>query len=243
MILEGTYTREGKGRYDLERLRELQRKIASRVIIEDSFKIPVRAVTGFDLAYLDDEAVAAAVTMDYRSHRVIEEKTLVWNVSFPYVPTFLCFREGPPIIRLMERLKVNPDVLIVNAHGVAHPLFCGCASYVGVLVDKPTIGVAGSMLCGDYCGKPREVGEWVPLTYEGRTVGAVLLSKRNCKPIFVSVGHKISLGSAIEIVKRLLLSHRFPEPLRLAHVLANKVKRSLKLEARVECRRYPTDLE
>jgi len=170
--------------------------------------------------------------MDYRSLRVIEKRTLVRSVSFPYISTFLCFREGPPIIRLIGKLRVDPDVLMVNAHGVAHPLFCGCASYVGVLVDKPTIGVAGSKLCGDYNGKPRKVGEWVPLTYEEATVGAVLLSKRKCKPIFVSVGHRISLGSAVKVVTRFLVSHRFPEPLRLAHVLANEVKQSLKLEAK-----------
>ena len=222
------YTKEETKSYGLEKLRELQRKIAARVVTEDSIRKPLRTVAGLDLAYLNGEAVAAAVTMDYDTLRVIEEKTLVRKVSFPYISTFLCFREGPPIIRLMGELKVDPDVLMINAHGVAHPLFCGCASYVGVLLDKPTIGVAGSKLCGEYEGEPEKVGEWIPLTYEGEIVGAVLLSKRHCKPIFVSVGHKIGLNSAVEIVKHFLVSHRFPEPLRLAHVLANKVKRSLK---------------
>jgi len=214
--------------YDLKELRNVQRKIASRVIIEDLFKEPVQAITGFDVAYLNDEAFAAAVSMDYRTYKVIEEKTLAQCVSFPYIPTFLSFREGPLIIKLANKLKIEPNSLLINAHGIAHPVFCGCASYVGVSINKPTIGVAGSRLCGDYDTEPRKEGERVPLIYDERTVGAVLSSKQSSKPIFVSVGHMMTLESAVKIVKHFLTGHRFPEPLRLAHVLANRVRRKKK---------------
>ncbi|MFQ6095136.1 MAG: endonuclease V [Candidatus Bathyarchaeia archaeon] len=229
MIPEFHNQRGHKRGYDLEELRKVQEKIAARVIVEDLFKDPIQAVTGFDIAYLNDEAVAAAVTMDYETLQVVEEKTLVEHVSFPYIPSLLGFREGPLIIKLADRLRLEPDILMVNAQGIAHPFFCGCASHIGVLINKPTIGVARTRLCGDYEREPETVGEWVPLTYDARTVGAVLLSKRGCRPIFVSVGHMITLESAVKIVKHFLTVHKFPEPLRLSHVLANRVKRNSKL--------------
>lgn len=211
--------------YDLERLRRIQERAASKIIVEDCFRKPISKVAGFDVAYLDDEAVAAAVTMEYSTLQVVEEKTLKGKVSFPYIPTFLGFREGPLIIRLMRRLKLAPDVFMINSQGMAHPLFCGCASYVGVSVDKPTIGVAGSKLCGEYEDRLEKVRDLAPLKYQGRIVGAVLLSKRGCKPIFISIGHKITLDTAVEITKHFLTTHKFPEPIRLAHELANRVKR------------------
>ena len=213
--------------YDLGELRKIQKRLAARVVIEDLIKDPIQAVTGFDIAYLDDEAVTAAVTMNYGTLQVIEETTLIEHVSFPYIPTFLGFRETPLIIKLANKLVVEPDILMANAHGIAHPLFYGCASHVGVSLRKPTIGVAGNKLCGEYKKEPRRVGEWVPLTQNRRTVGAVLLSKRGCRPIFVSVGHMIAVESAVRIVKHFLTLRKFPEPLRLAHMLANKVKREL----------------
>jgi len=211
--------------YDLERLRRIQTEIGAKVVLEDCFKWPVNRVAGFDVAYLDDEAIAAAVTMDYDSLRVVEEKTIKGKVSFPYIPTFLGFREGPLLIRLAKDLKSMPDVLMINAQGIAHPLFCGCASHVGVSINKPTIGVTGSKLCGEYESSFEKVGDTAPLKYQGRTVGAALLSKGGCKPIFISVGHMISLETSIEIVKHFVTGHKFPEPLRLAHQLANKIRR------------------
>lgn len=214
----------GKG-YDLERLRTLQERIATKVVIEDRFKKPIKRVAGFDVTYLDDEAIAAAVTMDHGTLRVVEEKTTKGKVPFPYIPTFLGFREGPLIIRLAKNLKLEPDVIMVNSHGIAHPLFCGCASHVGVSLGKATIGVAGSKLCGEYEGKPEKVGDWVSLKHRERIVGAVLLSKPSSRPIFVSVGHMVTLKTAVEIVKYFLTMHKFPEPVRLAHKLANRTKK------------------
>jgi len=211
--------------YDLERLRRIQVRIAARIVTEDDFRKPINRVTGLDVAYLDDEAITAAVTMDYNSFRVIEEKAIKGKVSFPYIPTFLGFREGPLIIKLAKSLNLEPDILLVNSQGIAHPLFCGCASYVGVSINKPTIGVAGTRLCGEYEGRPEKIGDSAPLKYQERIIGTVLLSKQGCKPIFVSVGHMIALETAMEIVKHFLTVKKFPEPVRLAHNLANKVRR------------------
>ena len=116
---------------------------------------------------------------------------------------------------------------MLDSHGILHPLFCGCASYVGVMIKKPVIGAAKNKLCGEYAQKPDKIGEWVPLNYQGRIVGAVLLSKSSCNPIFVSAGHMITLETAVKIVKNFLVKFKIPEPTRLAHNLANKIKRDL----------------
>ena len=216
--------------HNLQELRNVQMEIATRVIQRDFLERPIQRVTGFDVAYENDEAVVAAVTVDYETLVVKEEKTSTEHVSFPYIATFLSFREGPLIIKLASKLSLEPDILMVNAHGVAHPFFCGCACYVGVSVNKPTIGVAGSKLCGDYDAEPGKEGEWTPIIYNARTVGAVLLSRQGSKPIFVSVGHMMTLGSAVKTVNHFVTEHRFPEPLRLAHVLANRVRRKRKID-------------
>jgi len=213
--------------YDLEKLRKIQMEIAARVILEDRFEGPIKRVTGFDTAFLNNEAIAGAVTVNYHTMQVMEKKAIRQNLAFPYIPTFLSFREGPLIIKLVKRLESRPDVLMLDSQGIAHPLFCGCASYVGVMLNQPTIGVAKSRLCGEYAQNPEKVGEWTPLTYQGRTVGAVLLSKRHCNPIFVSVGHMITLGTAIKVVKHFLIGHKIPEPIRLAHDFTNKIRRGL----------------
>jgi len=217
-----------KQSYDLEKLRKIQTETAAKVILEDRFEGPIERVTGFDTAFLDKEAIAGAVTVNYHTMQVMEKKAIKQKMAFPYIPTFLSFREGPLIIKLVKRLKSKPDVLMLDSQGIAHPLFCGCASYVGVMLNQPTIGVAKSKLCGDYTQNPEKVGEWVPLRYEGRTVGAVLLSKRHCKPIFVSVGHMMTLETAIRVVKHFLIGHKIPEPIRLAHDFTNKIRRELR---------------
>jgi len=216
-----------KQSYDLEKLREIQMEVAARVILEDRFEGPVERVTGFDTAFLDNEAIAGAVTVNYHTMQVVERKAIRQKMAFPYIPTFLSFREGPLIIKLAKRLESKPDILMLDSQGIAHPLFCGCASHVGVMLGQPTIGVAKSRLCGEYAQNPEKVGDWVPLNYEGRTVGAVLLSKRGCNPIFVSVGHMITLETAIRVVKHFLIDHKIPEPIRLAHDFTNKIRREL----------------
>jgi len=216
-----------KQNYDLEKLRTIQREISARVILEDRFEGPIERVTGFDTAFLGKEAIAGAVTVNYHTMQVMERKAIRQKVAFPYIPTFLSFREGPLIIKLVKKLKTKPDVLMLDSQGIAHPLFCGCASHVGVMLNQPTIGVAKSKLCGDYDKDPEKAGEWVPLNYQGRTVGAVLLSKRHCKPIFISVGHMITLETAMKVVKHFLMGHKIPEPTRLAHDFTNKIRREM----------------
>ena len=212
---------------NLEEMRRLQREIAEKVVLEDRFKKLITTVAGVDMAFSDDLAVTACVVADYDSLKVKARKTSIARLDFPYIPTLLCFREGPPIIDIISSLEPKPDVFLINAQGIAHPILCGCASHVGVLANVPTIGVAARKLCGEYDRELREVGEYAPLYYGGRGVGWVLKSRGGCRPIFVSPGHMVSLNSSLDVVVKCIKDHKFPEPLYLAHMVANEEKRKI----------------
>lgn len=178
------------------------------------------------MAFIDDKAVAACVTLDYESLGVIEQKTAKMKLNFPYLPGFLWFREGPAIIRVIKRLDVEPDILLINAHGIAHPRRFGCASHVGVTMRKPTIGVAGSRLYAELTRLPTNFGERVPLVIDGDVVGWAIKPKEG-RPIYASPGHMVSVESAAKIIIDCLRDHRFPDPIYLSHRLANSAKKKL----------------
>jgi deoxyribonuclease V len=211
----------------LESLRKIQEKISSKIIVKDSFKKPITLIAGVDLAFIQDTAIVACVTQNFPSLEVVDTKTMVVELDFPYIPTFLGFREGPAIVQLIKSLNTLPDIFFINAHGIAHPRYFGCASHVGILVEKPTIGVAANNLQNEYSQKRIDVGEAVSMYYNGRAVGWVLNSKSGCKPIFISPGHLVSLDSSLKIAKDCLKGHKFPEPLFNAHKLANEEKKRI----------------
>ncbi|MFQ6074952.1 MAG: endonuclease V [Candidatus Bathyarchaeia archaeon] len=211
----------------LEELRRVQREVSSKVVLRDGFRTPIRRISGVDLAFTDDWAIAACVAVSFPPLKIVDKVSLARRLDFPYIPGFLSFREGPAMVEVIKNLNTESDIFIINAHGVAHPTFCGCASHVGVLANRPTIGVAARRLCGKYEHEPMDVGEWVQLRHGGRVVGAVLKSKERCNPIFVSPGHLISLESSIMVVKASIRGHKMPEPLYHAHRLANEDKRRI----------------
>jgi len=208
----------------LEELTKLQAALCKLVILEDRFRKPYRRIAGVDLAIVDDEAVAACVTLNYGSLEVIEQKTTTMKLDFPYRPGLLWFREGPAIIKVIRRMELEPDIFMINAHGIAHPRRLGCASHVGVTLRKPTIGVAGSRLYGEYSHLPTKFSERVPLVIDGDIVGWVIKPAEG-RPIYVSPGHMVSVESAAKIATDCLRDHRFPEPIYLSHRLANTAKR------------------
>jgi len=199
----------------LRRLAELQRDLAQRVVSEDAYPESGR-VTGVDVAYHGDEAFAACVVMD-RALNVFEECTAVVEIRFPYIPGYLMFREAPAI-KVVAEMASDLDVLLVNGHGVAHPRGCGLASCVGLEMDIPTIGVARRRLVGNV-GERR--GGWAPLIYEDEVVGAEV--EAGGSKVYVSVGHRMSLETSIEVVRRMTSDGRLPEPLRKAHIMANSI--------------------
>jgi deoxyribonuclease V len=204
------------------RLVEVQRRIASRVVLVDRFSSESEAVAGVDQAFQDDLVISGAVVLgpdgDVRGKASHTMKAVI-----PYVPGFLSFREGPAAIKAVRALGQRPTLLFVDGCGINHPRMAGLATYIGVILDMPTIGVSKSVLCGSF-DLPEKVGKAKPLIYGGEVVGYLLKSKKGCRPIVVAPGHRISVDSALEITRRCLKGHKLPEPCRLAHEYANRVK-------------------
>ena len=212
----------------LEDLTDIQREVAGRVRLEDAFRMPPKLVAGVDLAFLGDDAVAACVVVSYASMMEVETQSSASHLDFPYVPAFLAFREGPAIEQVMGRLRAHVDVFLLNAQGIAHPRRCGCASQVGVETGKPTIGITQNRLYGEFIREPLQEGDAVALTADGEQVGWVLRSHLGSKPIYISPGHLINLQTSLNLVKGCLRGHRLPEPLRMAHTIANLERARLK---------------
>ena len=200
---------------DTEKLREEQRRISEKVIIKDLLPRKIKTIGGFDIGYSKGKAKVSGVVLDYEDLELIERKIMETKISFPYVPTFLTFREGPPLIRVYGRLETKPDVLMFNGQGISHPLRAGLASHVGVLLGKPSIGVAQNKLVGEY-KEPSKERVFERLMFEGKHVGWVLRSKEGCRPIFVSPGHKVSLQRSLGVCLHCLKGKKLPEPIAMA---------------------------
>jgi len=202
---------------------ELQKQISKKVVVKDIIK-KINYVGGIDVHYKDNEVILGYVVVSYPKGEVVEQKLKVFSYkfTFPYIPEFLCFLEGPYIIEFLKGLDQRPDILILDGHGIAHPRRCGLASYVGVVSDIATIGCAKKILYGKY---PSELGlkrgSYVDIIDEitTETIGYALRTKDNVKEVIVSVGHKISLDTAKNVVLT-LSKYRILQPLRLAHSIA-----------------------
>jgi deoxyribonuclease V len=196
----------------------VQKKIADKVKFESNQE-NIIYICGVDVAYSNNVAYCSAVSMNKKSMDITESTSTTSNIKHPYVSGFLMLREADPIINTLKLLKNPFDLLLVDGHGVLHPRHCGLASYVGVMLDTPTIGVAKSPLCG-------VVKENNFIDLDGVTSGFRMV-KKSKKPIFISVGHKINLINAIRIVKQLVKpAERIPEPLRLADIYCKTLANS-----------------
>ncbi|HXK85359.1 MAG TPA: deoxyribonuclease V [Phycisphaerae bacterium] len=201
----------------------IQQRLAPQVRIEP-LTSPVRLVAGADLAFSPDNqrCLAGLVVYDLETRTVVEE-TLAWKpVRFPYVPGLLSFREIPAILAAVRKLRSTPDVFMFDGQGYAHPRRIGLASHAGLLLDRPTIGAAKSRLIGEHDEPPLEAGSYTPLVHRGEIIGAVLRTRTGVRPIYVSVGHRVTLENAIAIVLKCVTAYRLPEPTRLAHQLVTR---------------------
>jgi deoxyribonuclease V len=201
--------------------REIQFSLAKRVSIENRV-VSLRLIAGIDISAPDARGVAtgAVVVLRYPELDVIEVKEARSKIVFPYVPGLLSFREGPLILAACEKLCYVPDLVLVDGQGIAHPRRFGLASHVGLLLDLPTIGCAKSILCGVHQPLGEEAGSQSELLDKGEVVGAALRTRSAVKPVYVSVGHRINLTSALEWVMNCCRGYRLPEPTRLAHLAA-----------------------
>jgi len=187
-------------------------------------------VAGADLAFSPDgqRCLAGLVVYDIHQRAVIEE-CLAWKpVRFPYVPGLLSFREMPAILAAARKLKTTPDAFMFDGQGYAHPRRIGLASHAGLLLDRSSIGAAKSRLIGRHADPPFPAGSHVPLLHHGEIIGAVLRTRPGVRPIYTSIGHRVTLDDAIAVTLACVTKYRLPEPTRLAHQLVTR-NRSLEM--------------
>jgi len=200
---------------------DIQRRLAKQVSRSNEVATP-RLIAGVDISgeKAQGMATAAVVVLSYPELRVVEMEVTQGKIEFPYVPGLLSFRESPLTLAACQKLTVTPDLIMVDGQGIAHPRRMGLASHLGLFLNTPTIGCAKSLLCGSHEVPAEKPGSYTEIIDGGETIGAALRTKPGTKPIFVSIGHKIDLQSAIRWVLECCRDYRLPEPTRLAHLVA-----------------------
>src|SRR5215204_6183690 len=206
--------------------RRLQEELASRVVVGPALDLSgVRHVAGADVSTQGDRAYATVVVLEFPGFSPVEVQGFEAPLRFPYVPGLLSFREIPPIVGALEKVETEVDALILDAQGLAHPRRMGLASHLGILLDVPTVGCAKSRLVGSFEEPGREKGSATDLVHRGEIVGRVLRTREGVSPVYVSVGNRIDLGSAVDLVLACCTKYRLPESTRQAHNAANRLRR------------------
>jgi len=215
-----------KQTFSVKKAHEAQLRLSEKIVFEDRLPRKIRFVAGVDIAYSKGISIGAVAVLDYGSLKLVESQIALYKTRFPYIPTLLSFREVPAAVLSIRKLRVQPDVFLVDGHGFAHPYRCGFASHLGLVIGKPTVGVAKGRLFGEVASV--KAGRNVAfLKHDNEVVGAMVISKHGCKPVYVSVGHMVSLGKAIKIVKHCASHNRIPEPILKAHKIATAEKRKI----------------
>jgi deoxyribonuclease V len=200
----------------------VQRALRERVVARDDLGA-VRTVAGVDVGFEADGQIAraAVVVLGLPGLAVVARAVARAPARFPYVPGLLSFREIPVVLEALAGLARSPDVILCDGQGYAHPRRFGLACHLGLWTGLPAVGVAKTRLVGTHGPVPQGRGEWCPLSDAGEVIGAVLRTRPGVKPVFVSVGHRVSLATAIDLVMRCVTCFRLPETTRQAHRLAS----------------------
>lgn len=206
---------------------QLQKQLAFEVVAKNDFEKPFETVAGIDLGYdaANDTSRAVIVVLSFPELELLESAEALLPIQFPYVPGMLSFRETPVAIKALEKLTLTPDVILCDGQGLAHPRRFGVACHIGLIADIPAIGVAKSLLVGKFENLGETRGSVAPLVHKNEQVGVALRTKDKVQPVFVSVGHKISLETATDIVLQCAPKYRLPETTRLADKLASYRKK------------------
>jgi len=213
-----------KETFPFKKAEKIQKHLSSMIVTHDDLPCKIRYIAGVDVSYSDDRSYGAVAVLEYPTMNLIEKAVSSQRIVLPYVPTFLAFREIPAAVAAARKLKTRPDVFMVDGHGKAHPRRFGLACHFGYALKAPTIGVAKNLLCGRVKGSG---DRWRPIVDGDEVIGAAVFTKTNGKPIYVSIGHKISLETAIRIVLDCTEKYRIPEPIRQAHIAAEMAKRKM----------------
>ncbi len=206
---------------------ELQRKLREQIRIEPLLR-DIQTVAGADISFnkYSTTLYAGIVVLRLPSLETVEEVGVESETQFPYVPGLLSFREMPPLLEAWAKLKTEPDAVMFDGQGLAHPRRIGIACHAGLFLERPTIGCAKSVLVGKYDEPPAERGAWTPMIDRGEALGVALRTKSKVAPVYVSPGHRIDLQGAIDLALRCDGGYRVPEPTRRAHLLVNALRRA-----------------
>jgi deoxyribonuclease V len=205
---------------------ELQKQLASRVDTRTPL-VQCDLIAGADISYNRFSPVfyASVVVLRTSDWTVIEKQDVIRESTFPYIPGLLSFREAPAILEALRNVKHQPNAVMIDGHGIAHPRRIGIASHVGLFLDLPTIGCAKSLLIGTHRVPGQKRGSLAALMHKGETIGSIVRTRDKVKPVFVSVGHKIDQASAVRLVLQGAQGYRIPEPTRQAHLHVNELRR------------------
>lgn len=204
-----------------------QNELAEKIILENHLPSQIKYIAGADVAYDEENQIMAGciVTLDANSYEIVDEQYHIMEITFPYVPGLFSFRETPPLIEAYNKLKLKPDIIVCDGHGIAHPKGVGMATHLGIELDIPTIGCAKTRLVGSYkkenLGKKR--GSFENLVWDNKNVGVALRTQDHVNPVFVSPGHKIDLSTSIEWILKLCPQFRLPETTRAADHLVRQI--------------------
>jgi len=201
---------------------QLQKNLNKEIIIQP-LPEKIEQVGGLDVGYQGKRARAAAVVLDFATMKVAEQSVIEMEVSFPYIPGLFSLREVPPLLAAIERLGMMPEVWLCDGQGIAHPRRFGLACHVGVLLDLPTVGCAKSILIGNHAPLPVKRGNVSPIWDKEEIIGMAIRTRDAVRPVYVSIGHRADLESAVRLVLACGRGLRLPEPLGLAHRLTNRL--------------------
>ena len=203
----------------------LQESMRDRVELRDRLG-DVRYVAGADMAFDPETGIAFAgvIVYSFPGLEEVERQMARRKLRFPYVPGLLSFRESPVLLAAFARLRIEPDLILIDGHGRAHPRRFGIACHIGILFDKPTIGCAKSLLVGEHAEPGEQAGSTTPLMLDGERVGVVLRTRDGVRPIYVTTGHRVSLDSAVRLVKQCVDGFRIPRPTRDADHYVRKLR-------------------
>ncbi|RLG10337.1 endonuclease V [Candidatus Pacearchaeota archaeon] len=216
---------------DFHKLIEIQKKISQKIILKPVNLRNIKYVGGADASYIKgEELIIGVITVfSYPDLRFLEYQYCVDKVNFPYIPTFLSFREAPVLEKTWLKLKIKPEVLLVDGQGIAHPRRAGIASVIGVDLNIPTVGIAKSHLWGKYEKlNILKRGNYKYIYEHNEILGVIICTKDGVKPLYVSPGNLCDINSAIDIVISTAINYKLPEPLRMADILSKKLKRGCK---------------
>lgn len=213
---------------DLAHYYQQQEDLKAQIIQKNELPTEVKYIAGVDVAYQDDQnwMVGAVVVLDAHTLEVVEQAVHRMEISFPYIPGLFSFREIPPLVAAFNKLATKVDLIICDAQGIAHPKGIGMASHLGIVLDIPTIGCAKKRLIGEYDKEQLNAtrGSTLPLTLDDNEIGKVLRTQTDIKAVFVSIGHKVSLDTAVDWVLKACPTYRLPETTRQADQLVNRTR-------------------